>query len=517
MNNHSGRPETILPGDFSKRLLRLQKSSSEHDSWSTQVESYTLAFTLSLFRDLSTCHLYVEDITERTKSQQKLRYQAFHDLLTELPNRRNLEEQAAKLITERQNRTPFALMFLNLDRFDLITASSGYNVGDQLIKTAARHLHSQLSYFNATPNYCQLFRFDGTTFSILISDMQAGPPEKLAQYLQNSMEQPLCAAQQNFYLTLSIGFSLFPRDGLKVSTLVKNANAALARIKSAGGHSITSYHPDMHTKEQAWIAIESGLRHAIEKQSLLLYYQPKVLTKNSKLVGVEALIRWRKENGEMISPAEFIPVAEQTGLIVIIGEWVLRQAFAQCYQWSQSTKVSMAVNLSTRQFQHHDFIRTIAGILQETNVDPTLIEIEITESLLMQNLSKAIETMRKLKAFGFKLSIDDFGTGYSSLNYLHQFPLDKLKIDRSFIANLSDSQSAQAIVRSIISLAHNLELTTVAEGVETQQQLEFLQQLGCEEIQGYYFSKPRPAVEIENLYMAGSSKLMVYNGPNEKT
>ena len=504
LNNHSNRPESLLPDDFPKILLALQKSSDNYSQWITRLEENCyIQYSLSLLRDLGTCHLYLEDITERTQAQSELKHQAYHDSLTELPNRRNFNENLQRLVEGNIQKKPFALILMHIDRFDLVTSAIGYQAGDMLIKETATRLNKQVQNFCTLDLSDKLYRLDSTKFALLLDTL----PEhnfalNMAEELANNMSSPVCLSDQQFHLSISIGICHYPDHGEDGEALLANVDAALTRVKSDGGNGILEYNEDLHRKEQAWLAIERDLRQAIDKQQLELFYQPKILAGSHTISGVEALIRWRRDDGSMVSPAEFIPVAEQTGLIVTIGEWVIDEAFRQQQKWADKQTLNIAINLSAKQFQHPDFIDGIKRRILESDIDTSLIEMEITESLLMNDIDSSIRTMQQIKSMGFKLSIDDFGTGYSSLSYLKEFPINKLKIDRAFVMNIHENNDDKTLAKTIVDLAHNLDLSIVAEGVENEMQLKIIEELGCEEIQGFYFSKPRPAAEIEEQYLS---------------
>jgi len=509
--DHSQRVESLLPETFQDSLLTLQKSKNNYSQWVSQItDDCILQFSLSLLRDLDTCHLYIEDITERTQAQSQLKYEAYHDILTELPNRRYFNEFLNELVANNNQHKPFALMLIHIDRFDLVTSSEGFKTGDSLMRAVAKQLQVFCQSYCSLDLGSRLYRLDSNKFSLLLDHLPEHDfAENLAKELRLNLGHSICVEGKEFHLTLSIGISHYPAQGIEGEALLANADAALTRIKTDGGDGILCYSEDIHAKEQAWIAIERDLRNAIEKQQLQLFYQPKIQACQHNISGVEALIRWRKDDGKMISPFEFIPVAEQTGLIITIGDWVIDQAFNQLKYWQQhfirknieiDNNFSIAINLSAKQFQHPDFISNIEQRLLSTEIDPKFIELEITESLLIGDIDNSIRIMHRLKDIGFKLSIDDFGTGYSSLSYLKQFPIDKLKIDRAFVMDIESNKDDKVLAKTIVDLAHNLNLTIVAEGVENQQQLEIIETLGAEEIQGFYFSKPKPATEIEDEY-----------------
>ncbi len=512
--NHSQRVESLLPDSIQDSILELQKSNNDYSQWVSQINDHCiLEFSLSLLRDLDTCHLYIEDITERTQAQERLKYEAYHDVLTELPNRRYFNEHLNELVANNTNNAPFALMLIHIDRFDLVTSSAGFKTGDLLMQTVAKQLQVFCQGYCSLDLGNKLYRLDSNKFSLLLDSLPEHDfAEKLAIELRQSLGHSICIEGKEFHLTLSMGISHFPSQGTEGESLLANADAALTRIKTDGGDGILCYSQDIHDKEQAWITIERDLRTAIEKQQLQLFYQPKILASQHHICGVEALIRWKKGDGKMISPFEFIPVAEQTGLIITIGDWVIEQAFKQLKDWQDLfikqnlltllDNFSIAVNLSAKQFQHPDFISNIKQHLLKADIEAKFIELEITESLLINDIEESIRIMHQLKDIGFKLSIDDFGTGYSSLSYLKQFPIDKLKIDRAFVMDLENNNDDKVLAKSIIDLAHNLNLSVVAEGVENQQQLAIIEKLGAEEIQGFYFSKPKPAEDIADEFFS---------------
>lgn len=508
--NHSQRVESLLPECFQDSILALQKSNSNYSQWVGEIHNdCILEYSLSLLRDLDTCHLYLEDITERTQAQARLKHEAFHDALTELPNRRYFNEQLNELVATNTNNSPFALVLIHIDRFDLVTSSAGFKTGDLLMQTVAKQLQVFCHGYCSLDLGNKLYRLDSNKFSLLVDKLpEHNFAENLAIELRQSLGHSICIEGKEFHLTLSMGISHFPLQGAEGEALLANADAALTRIKTEGGDGILCYSQDIQDKEQAWITIERDLRTAIEKRQLELFYQPKIRAYQHHICGVEALIRWRKEDGKMISPFEFIPVAEQTGLIITIGDWVIEQAFKQLKDWQNIfikqgalpllESFSIAVNLSAKQFQHPDFISNIKQHLLNADIEAKNIELEITESLLINDIEQSIQIMHQLKDIGFKLSIDDFGTGYSSLSYLKQFPIDNLKIDRAFVMDIENNDDDKVLAKSIIDLAHNLNLAVIAEGVENQQQLAIIEALGAEEIQGFYFSKPKPANEIED-------------------
>ena len=359
----------------------------------------------------------------------------------------------------------------------------------------------QLLHENYThPNHPFLFRFEGATFGILLSDFADNTQLiLLAEKLQQSMSTPLKAINQELFFTLSVGASIYPDDGKDTESLIRNAEVAVNRVIASGGNGFQCYTQDMNEMAGRWLAMENDLRRALDRNELILHYQPQIQIGNNKTLGAEALLRWNRNGQNMISPADFIPLAEETGLIIPIGEWVLRTACKQTQEIHQQgfEEFVMAVNISVRQFQHPGFIQLVADILQETGLSPTKLELEITESLAMHDAEKNIATMKELSELGIQLSIDDFGTGYSSLSYLKRFPINKLKVDQSFVRNMTSNTDDASIAQSVIMLGQSLGLTVIAEGVETTEQLAMLEQYGCDEVQGYLFSKPISSDALE--------------------
>lgn len=411
---------------------------------------------------------------------------AFNDPLTRLPNRQRFDEKALELTRELpgdDSGDSVLLGIIKLDRFNLVTAGHGYSVGDALVKAAAERLHGLL------PEQGHLFRFEGASFGFTLCDRNG---VDWVEQLPAAFHAPLLVNGAEFYLTISVGYCLASEQACDGTTLIKNADASLSRAVDSGGDKTLQYNPELQKHEQSWLAMESELRQALRNQEFLLHYQPQVVAASGEVIGMEALIRWQSPTRGMVPPFEFIPLAEQTGLIVKIGDWVVREACRQAKAWQQlfGRRCVVAVNISPKQFLHRDFISTVERVLTETGVEPSLIEFEITEGVMVENTEHCIAMLEQLKAMGLQLSIDDFGTGYSSLSYLKRFCVDKLKVDQAFVRNLTDKSKDAAIVRTIIDMSHNLGLKVIAEGVETHDQRELLCRYGCEELQGYLIGKP---------------------------
>ncbi|MFN3927260.1 MAG: EAL domain-containing protein [Pseudanabaenaceae cyanobacterium] len=457
--------------------------------------------------DLVRC--YIADITERKRAQQIIQYQAAHDALTGLPNRTYLNDYLSMAFSQAKRcEEMIAILFFDLDRFKLINDSLGHSTGDQLLRETCQRLKMKLRQGDL------LARWGGDEFVMVLRQLKS--PEqavKVAQRVIQILEPPFDFEGHELHVSVSIGISIFPIDGTDIDTLIKNADTAMYRAKERGGSNCQLYKPKMHENTFQKLALENRLRKAIEHEELCLYYQPVVNTNLSKIIGAEALLRWQHPTFGMLPPGQFIPLAEETGLIVPIGYWLLRQACLQSLEWQKLgyPPLRLGVNLSLRQFQQADFVEQLVGILQEINFDPTQLDLELTESIMMDNVQESITKLKKLRDLGIHLSLDDFGTGYSSLSYLKSLPLDNLKIDRSFIMDITQSPSDQAIVISIITLAKNLKLQVVAEGVETVKQLKFLRTINCHLMQGYLFGQPLPPTEFINHLDQNSIANLVYD------
>jgi diguanylate cyclase (GGDEF)-like protein/PAS domain S-box-containing protein len=445
----------------------------------------------------------VADITERKQSAARINYLAYHDTLTGLPNRVSFEEHlAASIALAGSDSEPLAVMFLSLDRFKKFNDTLGHIIGDQLLKNVAERLTLSLGEGNTVA------RFGSDEFSFLLTRIkEAEDAARLAREFQAVLDRPFSVEGHELYVTSSIGISLYPNDGADAQGLLKSAGAALYRAKQAGGSNYQFYTADMNERALHRLALENQLRWALERGEFRVYYQPQVSIDTGQITGMEALVRWQHPELGLVSPAEFIPLSEDTGLIAPIGEWVLRTACAQTRQWQNCgfNNLHVAVNLSPRQFQQPDLASSVLRLLKETGLDASCLELEVTESSVMKNAETAINTLRELKAMGIKISIDDFGSGYSSLSYLKHLPIDVLKIDQSFVRDMTTDPKDAAIVMAIIQLAHSLQLQVKAEGVETEDQLHFLRLLRCDEMQGFLFCKPLSVEAFEHLLLEGRS------------
>ncbi|SHG29771.1 sensor domain-containing protein [Ornithinibacillus halophilus] len=428
------------------------------------------------------------DITEKKQLENKLHYQAHHDELTELPNRNYLYEYICTCLKDK-SITSWAVMFLDLDRFKEINDTLGHSAGDALLK----HVAIRLS--NAVSDEVFISRYGGDEFVIIDSTVSNQLECKLSVYrILKAFEQPFEIEGYNLYITPSIGISMYPDHGDDADTLLKHADAAMYKAKHTKNEAFHFYRPVDSKESFEKLMLANDLRQAIKNNEFTLYYQPQSSLKTNKITGVEALIRWNHPQKGMISPGVFIPIAEETGLIQEIDQWVLYQACLQHKHWLDKgfPPIKIAVNLSMTQFQKKNLFEIVSKTLSKTGVSPKYIELELTESVIMENPELTLSNIKKLNSIGIQLSLDDFGTHYSSLLYLKKLPLNRLKIDKSFVLDLLNDSDDRVIIQAMINLAHNLNMTVIAEGVENQQQLSFLQKNHCDEIQGFYLSKPIP-------------------------
>lgn len=428
------------------------------------------------------------DITERRMAEETIRYQALHDLLTDLPNRILFNERlSGALVNAKSNQGTIAVMFLDLDRFKTINDTLSHACGDQLLQMVAERLTSSLWQHDTVA------RWGGDEFTLLLPQIScAEDAARIAQVILDTLKQPFNIEGHQLHISSSIGISLYPHDGEDGETLLRNADAALHRAKEQGRNNYQFYTAAMNSHASELLMLENELHQALERGEFVVYYQPQINTNTGKIAQMEALLRWQHPEFGLVSPAKFIPLAEENGLIIPIGEWVLRTACTQIKAWQDAglPPLCVAVNLSARQFQQPNLVEMVARALQETGLENHFLELEITESVAMQNVDFSRSILQELHNMGVSISMDDFGTGYSSLSYLKKFPLDKLKIDQSFVRELATDPNDGAIIAAIAALGKVLNLTMVAEGVETEEQRDFLRSLECEYMQGYLFSKP---------------------------
>lgn len=448
---------------------------------------------------MGTGHDLMQMMTER--KQAHLYHLAHYDALTGLPNRLLFEDRLTQaLVQARRSDQLVALLFLDLDRFKIINDTFGHAVGDLLLKAVANRLSESVRESDTVA------RMGGDEFTLIFSGLhEPQDAGHIAHLILEVMAKPFILEGHEVHVSTSIGITLYPLDnngvdGEKsaVEVLLKNADTAMYKAKDQGKNNYQFFTSEMNVATLERLLLENDLRKGLENNEFILHYQPRIHCADGSVSGMEALIRWRHATLGLVSPAKFIPLAEETGLIVPIGIWVLRTACAQTKTWIDAgmRPLRVAINLSARQFKHADLIESIQTVLEETGLSPEYLEVELTESLAMEDVKQTIVTLSALNALGVSIAIDDFGTGYSSLSYLKRFPIDFLKIDRSFVHDIGSSGDSAVIAKTIIAMAHNLQLEVVGEGVETAEQLDFLRRHECEEVQGYFFSRPLPAEEF---------------------
>ncbi|WP_334189153.1 putative bifunctional diguanylate cyclase/phosphodiesterase [Noviherbaspirillum sp.] len=441
----------------------------------------------------------VIDITDRKINEDRIQHQATHDALTGLPNRNLLVDRLEQsMLLATRNREQAAVVLIDLDQFKFVNDSLGHQAGDELLKIIARRLASCI---RATDTVA---RQGGDEFVIVLSGIKQS--DALADTLRRivaAIAEPLTVSGFEMQVTCSVGVSLYPQDGANAQALLRNADAAMYKAKDLGRDTVEYFSAEMNSHATLRLELLNSLRAAIANNEFLLHYQPKISLASGELVGAEALVRWLHPVRGMVSPAEFIPIAEDSGLIIAIGEWVLRSACAQNVAWQRAgfPPVPVSVNLSARQLAKGNIVSVVEKVLADTGLAPSYLELEITETMVMRDVDKSLRTLIELKQLGVSISIDDFGTGYSSLNYLKRFPVDTLKIDRSFVNDIATDQDDAAIVKAVISLAHILNLKVVAEGVETKEQVAFLTGNGCHAGQGYLFGRPMPHDRFQEKFL----------------
>jgi len=439
----------------------------------------------------------VEDITERKRYQAELEFQATHDALTGLPNRGLLEDRLRQALGfAHRTGSLVAVAFIDLDRFKVINDSLGHGSGDELLMRISRRIRGALREIDTVA------RQGGDEFVVVLAEQPT--VESVVAVVERiiaEVSQPVTIDGRELYVTCSVGIALHPNDGSDTTTLLRNADAAMFSAKERGRNSFQFYAPNMNALALERLALEGSLRRATEREEFEVHYQPRVDIRSKKIVGMEALVRWRDAELGFVPPAKFIPVAEEANLINQIGEQVLRAACRQARYWVDLgfDELSVSVNLSARQFRQGRLVETIRSALAETGLDAEHLELELTESTIMGHGEEFVAMLAELKGLGVRVAIDDFGTGYSNLSYLSRFPIDALKIDRSFVSEVATDQQHALLAKAVISLGHSLRLKVVAEGVETAEQLDFLRHHGCDEVQGYFFSKPVPPEEFERM------------------
>ena len=506
-------PEIVKPGCLLRDLLRHR---SELGTFSGDVDEYVARLTAGIAEGKTFSHIVNlpdgrafsvvnkpipgggwlathEDVTERQRSEERIAHMARHDALTDLPNRVLLLEQLNHEIKRVKRGECLAVLCLDLDQFKSVNDALGHHIGDELLKLVGERLRG------CTRELDIVARMGGDEFAIIMTQMdQATDAAALSKRIRDSVIRPYQIEGHQIVTDLSIGISVAPMDAVDSHELLRNADMALYDAKADGRGTFRFFEPEMNTRMKVRRELEMDLRKALATEQFELHYQPLVVLETNEVNGFEALLRWHHPTRGMISPADFIPIAEETGLIIPLGEWVLKAACNEAVDWPDHIKV--AVNLSPAQLNCRNLVSMVTAALSETGMPPQRLQLEITETVLLQNTFTTLATLHELRKMGVQIALDDFGTGYSSLSYLRSFPFDKIKIDRSFIQDLSNGAEPLAIVNAVAGLAKCLNMTSTAEGVETAQQMETLQAIGCTEMQGYLFSRPRPAHEIRQFF-----------------
>ncbi len=453
----------------------------------------------------------VEDITERKASEARIEQLAYFDPLTALPNRTLLADRLSQFLEQgRRDQRQVAVLVLDLDRFKGINETLGHSLGDRFLKTVADRLTGSVRRSDTVA------RLGGDEFAIVLNALIQGEVvSRIAQKILTNLSAPFHLDGEEIFGTASIGIALFPQDGEEAGTLLKNAETALHAAKERGRDNYQFFSREMNKRAVERLVLETKLRRALEREELFLHYQPQVDALSGRIIGAEALLRWQQPDIGMVSPGRFIPLAEETGLIGPIGAWVLQEACSRNRQWQNQglPPVRMAVNISGRQFARPNLAREVAEVLERTGLSPEYLELELTESILMENAENARQTLCALKELGVQLAIDDFGTGYSSLNYLKHFPIDRIKIDQSFVRDISADPDDAAIVEAVIAIARSLGKEVIAEGVETREQMDFLHARRCTEMQGYYFARPLPESDLARCLSGGLGALAPSESP----
>jgi diguanylate cyclase (GGDEF)-like protein/PAS domain S-box-containing protein len=463
-------------------------------------ETYPAWATLSTINDARGSLLHyvgiMHDLSDVRRNEEQIIYQAYHDTLTDLPNRHLFTDRLSVAIAHaRRTGDGLSVLFLDLDHFKDINDSMGHAVGDVVLKKVAKVIADCVRVEDTVA------RLGGDEFIVLLQGTQGSDyPINVAERILEALTQPIRVNQSDFYISASVGITLFPHDGLLPETLISNADLAMYRAKKHGRNTYMLFTPSMNVEMLRRMNLDNQMRKALKHGEFHLLYQPKVETATGKVAGLEALLRWQRDGEGTVSPADFIPLAEETGIIVPLGQWVLGEACRQAKAWHDEgfDGLEIAVNISPRQFQQKNLVSMVQQVLHETSLQPNCLELEITENAVMYSVESAIQTLIELKELGVRLSMDDFGRGYSSLYYLKRFPIDTLKIDRAFVRDIPDSEEDAAIVRTVINMSRSLKLAVVAEGVETDQQLAFLCEHHCDQVQGFLLCHPKPADDISN-------------------
>ncbi|MFS0782487.1 EAL domain-containing protein [Bacillus sp. 1P06AnD] len=485
----------VFRNSFKGLALDFDECSLIHKK-GTSLSVYMKFVPIVVNEEVKGTYIIFRDITQQSKSLELIQYMSYHDQVTGLFNRKALLKDLEHIIYKSsKNETEAALLYIDLDRFKLFNETLGHSTGDLLLKKVGE----RLTFIDET--FYQVYRISGDEFVILISEVERHEVTHFAAKIFTAFSIPFVLDGHEWFVTPSIGISMFPLDGRDGETLLRKADSALFQVKARGKAHFQFYNHELNEHIPAIVMLETNLRRALEKNELSLYLQPQIDLKNGLVTSFEALLRWNNEKLGFVSPADFIPIAEETGLIIPIGKWVIEEVCKMIRHWDNMgyPPLKVAVNLSPKQFLQPALIEHISCLLDKYKIDPIQLEIEITEGA-MQDTTEALRTLNGLKKLGVSISVDDFGTGYSSLSYLKQFPLDTLKIDQSFIKEVLCDQKDEAIITTIIHLAQNLGLEVIAEGVESEEQADFLKKVSCQKAQGFFYSRPLPIEEIEQKY-----------------
>lgn len=493
-------------GERASTNIELRLKCKDHDS-PRHFENRTLPIELSsmgIYTGAGKDNTYLgtygvaRDITERKRAEETITFQAYHDLLTRLPNRALLRDRLSLAISHaKREKEMLAVLFLDLDRFKNINDSLGHMIGDELLQQVSSRLKGCLREGDT------LARFGGDEFTLLLPKInnQKNNVSNIAKKITQIFKEPFFVEDNELYVSASIGMSLYPQDGTDMDTLIKNADIAMYHVKGQGKNGYEFYSDDMNTPYFKNLSLDTGIHNALELEEFSLLYQPQVNVESGNIVGVEALLRWHHPKLGVVKPSEFIPFAEETGLIIEIDQWVLTNAIAEISQWIKNgmPEIRMSINVSARHLIENDFVKKVTKLLNDYDVPGRCLEIEITENAIMDDMEGVIHNLKQLHALGISIAIDDFGTGYSSLTYLHKLPIHTLKIDRTFLQEDRFDNSDHTIVNTIVAMAKGLKLNVIAEGIETQRQLDYLREIGCNEAQGFLFGKPLESAVITKL------------------
>ncbi|MDP6673800.1 MAG: EAL domain-containing protein [Gammaproteobacteria bacterium] len=505
-------PDTIAQDWFSSIQKVISRGRAQQSEFSLDHGDQQHHYELQMVPYLNDLTLaIVREITNRKRSEEEVHRLAYFDTLTGLPNRQLFQQQLADaIVLASQNDTKVAALYVDLDNFKRINDTLGHSFGDVVLKTIATRLDNCIRTDDCVTRAdteepgMHLARLGGDEFIAILQDLESEEDAvAVAERIRTELTKPVEHLGHEFVVTSSIGVSLYPRDGDDIDTLLKNADVAMYQAKSAGRNSVRFYSGTMSLRSLERLELENGLRYAIQRDELKVHYQPKIDLGTGEFVGVEALLRWQHPERGNIPPSDFIPLAEECGLISLLGEWVLRTSCQQVKIWQDRYKrnLQVAVNVSSQQFFNVDFADAVLKEVFDTGFSPSNLQLELTETILMNDVKETIATLNKLKKAGISLAMDDFGTGYSSLSYLNRLPVDTLKIDRSFVMDLESNRENAAICAAIIAMAHALNLQVVAEGVETEGQKNYLKNQRCDQIQGYLISKPLPGETLENAFL----------------